>query len=252
MSASPTNQTELVVIDKRHSMTVPDPEQSGDILSSLNAAARRGDLAMVEKLMDLRDRNDATEARKAFVQAMSDFKAEAGVVTIVKDKVNPQYNSNYVSLGKLVATITPYLSKHGLSADWDIDQTSGIKVTCNVTHCMGGSKSVAMTCPPDKSGAKNPIHEIKSAITYAKACTYESALGLAATDANVDNDGNGGQGMDENAFTDYISAIKDSSTRAELQKVYGEAYQKATAAKDKKAQQSFIAAKNARYRELSK
>jgi hypothetical protein len=74
--------------------------------------------------MDLkRQERNATEARKAFVQAMSDFKAEAGAVTIVKDKVNPQYNSNYVSLGKLVATITPYLSKHGLSADWDIDQT---------------------------------------------------------------------------------------------------------------------------------
>jgi hypothetical protein len=83
------------------------------------------------------------------------------------------------------------LSKHGLSADWQIEQKGNdIKVTCILSHALGHSESVPFTVPPDGTGAKNEIQKIKSAITYAKAVTYESVCGLASTDANSDDDGN--------------------------------------------------------------
>jgi ABC-type amino acid transport substrate-binding protein len=50
---------------------------------------------------------------------------------------------------------------------------------------------VAFSVPPDKAGAKNDIQAIKSSVTYAKAVTYESVCGMAASDANVDDDANG-------------------------------------------------------------
>jgi hypothetical protein len=246
-------QAELLIVDKRHSESpTSEPKTQNEFLAMIQTAVQRGsDLAMVEKLMDLKDRHEKNEARKAFVEAMSAFKANA--IRVARDKINPQYNSKYVSLGNLVGTVTPFLSQNGLSVRWDIDQTnSAVKVTCIVTHSMGHSEQVSMTCPPDKSGQKNPIQEIKSAITYGKACTFESICGLASTDANFDDDGNGGGGMNEEAAKDYLSAIQDSSTREELQKNFQEAYAKASAAKDKNAQKTFIDAKTKRYKELSR
>jgi hypothetical protein len=252
MLQSATSQGELIVVDKRHTESLEVVAPSGpNPMAMLQMAVQQGaDLAKLEKLMDLQDRFEKGEARKAFVEAMSAFKSHA--INVTKDKTNSQYSSKYVSLGNLVATVTPFLSQHGLSVRWDIDQSSGIKVTCIVTHLMGHSEAVSMVCPPDKSGAKNPIQEIKSAITYGKACTFESICGLASTDANLDDDGNGGGGMDEQVVDDYLSAIQASSNDDELKRNFKEAYDKATAAKDKNAQQTFMKAKNARYKELHK
>lgn len=164
--------------------------QSSDTGSLLRMAVERGaDLAMIERLMDLQDRQDAKHALQAFTAAKAAFKMENVIVT--KDKENKQYNSMYTTLGNLVATVTPYLGKHGLSADWKINQGDKIEVTCILSHSMGHSDSVTIKVPPDTAGAKNPIQQIKSAITYAKAVTFESVCGLASTDANFDDDGNG-------------------------------------------------------------
>ncbi|WP_241085163.1 hypothetical protein [Candidatus Vondammii sp. HM_W22] len=42
-----------------------------------------------------------------------------------------------------------------------------------------------------QSGSKNPIQQIKSTITYLKIATYEAVTGIASTEGNVDDDGNG-------------------------------------------------------------
>lgn len=210
------------------------------------AVRQNADLDKLSKLMDLQERWERNEARKAFVVAMSAFKAES--ISVVKDKINKQYSTGgsearYVTLGNLVGTVTPYLSKHGLSARWDIDQSNGIKVSCLITHVMGHSESVSMVVPADKSGAKNPIQEIKSSITYAKACTFESITGLAASDANLEDDGNGASTPDwlRKAVDDMNGALSRSQMNEEFQ----HAYKRASEEKNKAAQTLLIATKNA-------
>lgn len=209
------------------------------------------DIVKLQHLLELRERYEANEARKAFVEAMSRFKSHSIVVS--KDKSNAQYGSKYVSLGNLIGTVTPFLSQHGLSARWDIDQSASIKVTCIITHSAGHSESVSMTCPPDKSGAKNPIQEIKSAITYAKACTFESICGLASSDSNLDNDGNssgGATGIPADKIQEHCEWMASARNVEELKKLFGNAWTEATKAKDKHAQQAYIKAKNARLAEI--
>lgn len=152
-------------------------------------------LDQIEKMMELQDRFDAKEAKKAFIRAMADFKSRQ--ITIFKTGFNNKYGSKYATLGDYLAGALPEMSKCGLSHRWEIDQTNGtmIKGTCIVTHQDGHSESTFMTAPPDKSGSKNPIQEIKSTITYLKSVTFDSLMGLAATDANVDDDGNGSHGQ---------------------------------------------------------
>jgi hypothetical protein len=211
------------------------------------AVSQGADLDKISKLMDLQERWQREQARQAFIQAESAFKAES--IVVLKDKINPQYNSRYPSLGNLVATVTPFLSRHGLSVSWDIDQTSGIKVSAIMSHALGHSKSVSLTVPPDKSGSKNPLQEIKSAITYAKGCTYESVTGLASTEASASDDGNG-SGKAFSELPERLEWVANASSLAELQKIYAEAYRAAKAAGDTTAMKQIVAAKDKRKAEL--
>ena len=160
------------------------------------AIAGGANLEQLEKLMILKERYEANEARKAYHVAMADFKAS--VPKVIRDKVNSQYKSKYVSLSNLVNTINPALSKCGFSANWDIEQKDSIKVTCRVSHVLGHSETSSMSAEADTSGSKNAIQQKKSTVTYLKSVTFESILGLASTDANLDDDGN----MSNVAFID--------------------------------------------------
>lgn len=149
------------------------------------------DPAFVEKMLDLQIKFEENEAKKAFHKAMAEFKIDCP--EIEKDMYNSQYDSYYASLGKLVSTISPHMSKHGLSHDWKQDhiEDNKIKVFFTVTHALGFSKTNSFSSPPDDSGKKNPIQQMRSAITYLKSITFESGMGLASTEANLSDDGNG-------------------------------------------------------------
>jgi len=159
-----------------------------EIIQSIIKAG--GDLAMYKDMMALQKEHDAYQAKKAYVKAMAAFKADPPHIS--KDKTNTQYKSKYTTLGNLINSSLPKMSKCGLSHNWELDQSDPkmIKVTCVVTHALGHSESTPMSSPPDGSGSKNPIQQIKSTITYLKATTFESIMGLASSDANFDDDGN--------------------------------------------------------------
>ena len=156
----------------------------------IEMAIEGADLEKIEKFMDLKERNEKNEARKAYHKAMSEFKKEP--ILIGKDKKNTQYGSMYTTIGNLVNTVAPSLGKYGLSHKWDIEQAADgtVKVTCVATHSLGHSDSCSMFAPPDKSGSKNAIQQIKSTRTYLQAATFESLFGLASSDANMNDDGN--------------------------------------------------------------
>ena len=158
-------------------------------MEMLNSAITRGDsLDKLERLMDLNDRWEKAQAKKAFIEAKAAFKASAPVIT--KDKTNNQYNSRYASIGSVVNAVNEALSKHGLDADWQFDQSNGIRVTCILTHVAGHSESVSLVGTPDTSGAKNPLQQIKSTLTYLKLATFEAVTGIATKEGNRDDDGN--------------------------------------------------------------
>jgi len=172
-------------IKPRHQAVTP--------LDMLNAALERGDtIEKMEKLMDLQERWEKAQAQKAFFEAKARFKANAP--TVIKDAENKQYNSTYATIGNVVNTVSEALGKHDLDASWDIDQPENsdgiIVVTCTLTHPMGHKQSVKMKSPPDKSGNKNPIQQIKSATTYLKLATFEAVTGIATKEGNKDDDGN--------------------------------------------------------------
>lgn len=254
----------LVISDKRHGALEAAPAMTPMQELQLQII-RIGDIEKLKELRAIEKEWREDQAKHAYIEAMASFKSET--IRIVKDRENLQYSkaghkAMYVSLGNLVQTVTPYLSKHGLSVTWadPVFGATEVKVICQVSHAQGHSEQVSFVCPFDTSGSKNPIQSRKSAITYARAITYEMALGLAATEeANRDDDGNGvrpadiEQGsIDEGVAADHLANIEAAADVQELETAYFSARDAAQAAKDKKAATAFGEAKNKRYRQIAK
>ena len=219
------NTFELEAVPSKTIEAVPPMELALNSPAALIrlAVQNNASMEMLERLMALQERNEANEARKAFHDAKAAFKQEN--IHVTKDKENKQFKSMYTTIGNLVGTVSPYLGKHGLSADWDVKQPGDgqIIVTCTLTHKLGHSESTTLIVPADTSGAKNPIQQIKSAITYAKVVTFEDICGIASSDANEDDDGNGAGSVayvSEKQLAGFIDKVDSATTEAGVMAIW--------------------------------
>jgi hypothetical protein len=158
------------------------------------AVSKGTDLDQLQKLMDLQERWEASEAKKAFTSAMSEFKKET--IEITKNKTvtytnqdNSETSYTHATLDHIIDMATPKLSQHGLSHKWSMAQGEGgrITVSCELTHSLGHSECVSMSASPDDSGKKNNIQRIASTVTYLERYTFLMITGLAAK--GLDDDG---------------------------------------------------------------
>lgn len=157
----------------------------------IKAAVTGGaDLDKLEKLLALQERWETNEARKAYHQAMANFKANAPKID--KDR-KVSFNTsagktsyNHASLYNVTEKISAELSKHGLSASWSTKQNGVILVTCKITHCLGHSEETTLSAPSDTSGSKNAIQAIGSTITYLERYTLLALTGLATFEQDDD------------------------------------------------------------------
>jgi len=151
----------------------------------LSIAVEKGaDIDKLEKLMDLKERNDAAMAKKDFDAAMSGFQAD--LLPIVKTK--QAHNSKYADIDDIAKSIRPLAEKFGLSYRFEQKQeNANITVTCIVSHLSGHSESAEFTAPADTSGGKNAIQSLASTVTYLRRYTLTGALGI--TTGDDDNDG---------------------------------------------------------------
>lgn len=146
----------------------------------------------LEKLLDVHLRNEANEARKAYVVAMAAFKEDPP--EILKDKTVSFKQTSYrhATLYNVTNKINTALSLNGLTASWVTSQDNGsVKVTCKITHVLGHSEETSLSAPPDTSGSKNAIQAIASTVTYLERYTLFALTGLAGKDQDDDAAGAG-------------------------------------------------------------
>lgn len=147
------------------------------------------DVAALEKLMDLRERYQADQARKAYFEAFTNFQANAPDIRKNKtaDFGAGKASYKYAQLSEIARQIAPELKKNDLNYRWEIQDTlQEIKVTCLVSHKDGHTERTTMTGTPDTTGSKNAIQARGSAIEYLKRYTLIGALGLTTADSDVD------------------------------------------------------------------
>ncbi|HEU4603292.1 MAG TPA: ERF family protein, partial [Steroidobacteraceae bacterium] len=204
-----------------------------------------------EKLMELQERWQANQARKAFDEAIAAAKAK--IKPIVKNRevdfttAKGRTNYQYEDLAMIASEVDPILSEVGLSYRYRARQDGNkVSVTCVIAHREGHSEETTLTALNDESGNKNSIQAIGSAVTYLQRYTLKLALGLAAT---KDDDGNsiGGpekiteqQAADLKKLAEEVGANLDQFKRylrvQELTDLPASKYADAVAALNKKRQ----------------
>lgn len=201
----------------------------------------KADLDKLERLLIIKERHEANEARKAYHKAMAEFKTDPPKID--KDKtVSYKTNAgtttyNHATLANVTEKINAALSKYGLSASWKTQQNGQIIVTCKITHELGHSEETSLSAASDTSGSKNAIQAIGSTITYLERYTLLALTGLATYEQDDDGKASGPVehinkqqekqildavvevGIDKQMFLDYmkIETLK-KMPKAEFQK----------------------------------
>jgi len=190
---------------EKRSPGVPATQEPTDII--MMAIKQKLDPSLIEKMMDLAERNQKNEARMAFNRAMAAFKADPP--DIAKDKTvsfgSGKASYAHASLANVTKTISKALSAHGLSANWQTSQVeNAITVTCTICHFDGHCESTSLTAAPDTSGSKNSIQAIGSTISYLERYTLLAITGLATHDMDDD-----AQATTETISTDQATELAD-------------------------------------------
>lgn len=185
-------------------------------MAMISQAVARGDATeTIERLMNLQERWEANQARKAFDAALAAAKAEIPV--IVKNRVvdfptdggRARTTYRHEDLGEIARTVDPILARHGLSYRFRTTSLPNqpIEVSCIVAHRDGHSETNTLTAGRDDSGKKNAIQQVGSTITYLQRYTLKAALGLAAA---YDDDGKAAGEEKADTITDeQASALQE-------------------------------------------
>lgn len=153
------------------------------------ASASDTSIEKMEQLFTLQLRWEENEARKAYNQAMSNFRSACPTI----DRTRKGHNTKFAGLAESIETIKPFLAENGLSHQWKTKQDgSAVSVECTVTHILGHSESTSLSAAPDTSGSKNSIQAIGSTVSYLQRYTLFSILGLSSRE--MDDDGRAASG----------------------------------------------------------
>lgn len=143
----------------------------------------------LEKLMDLQERWEKSQAVKSFNKSFNQFQTNKPEIVknkSVEFKGKEQYR--FAELSAVQKAVDPVLSEYGLSYSWKqhSSENGAITIECILKHVDGHSESNSLTALPDKSGSKNDIQAIGSGVSYLKRYTLLNALGLST---GFDDDG---------------------------------------------------------------
>lgn len=152
--------------------------------------------AAMDKILAVQERYEAGEARKAYAAAIVAAKRELPAV-IGYDATNKFAGYRYSTLAAIVDGVTKVLSRHDLSASWDISSSPpNVTVVCKITHCAGHVEvSPPMTAPVEATTSaagkekKTPVQAIMSAATSLRRMTVMSMLGLSSGEEGCEEDG---------------------------------------------------------------
>jgi len=144
-------------------------------LSIIQTAVEGGaDVKSLEKLMDLQERWEAGEARKAFAESFATV--QRNIEAVVKTQENKQTSSKYADLADIIKMAKPVYSDNGFSVifyEGKADLPEHIRVCADVLHTMGHKESYHYDVPMDGVGIKGnanmtKIHGKASSTTYGR------------------------------------------------------------------------------------
>lgn len=179
---------------------VPAPVGRGGDGGTLMAILERAvtapdfDLARISQLLDLKERWDKAEAKKAFAAAKVAFKENPPLLEKDKhvrftNRAGTVTEYDHATHYEVTSKISAALAAHGLGFAWSMAQADNrITVTCTLMHVAGHEEAVSLYSVSDDSGGKNSIQAIASATSYLQRYTLLAVTGMSVADM-PDDDG---------------------------------------------------------------
>jgi hypothetical protein len=146
----------------------------------------------MERLLALRERLKAEQAREAFLRALAAFQGECPVIAKTKTvTIRPQsgsgYSYRYAPLDIIVEQVRGLLQAHGLSYTIKTRQDEGsLTVICEAHHEAGHTEPSELTVPIDKAARMNDTQKVGAARTYAMRYSFCNAFGILTGDEDTD------------------------------------------------------------------
>lgn len=185
-------------------------------MSMIERAVEKGqDVAVIEKLMELQERNERNIGRRAFDQAIAAAKAEFGPISKSGKVSHGQGKTafEHETLADIAGAVDASLSRYGLHYRFRVQQSDRIQVTCIIAHKEGHSEEVTLAGTPDTSGSKNSIQAVGSTVTYLQRYTLKAALGLSAAqddDARTADQRIGNENISADQWQELSSLIEQA------------------------------------------
>jgi hypothetical protein len=163
--------------------TQPGPLSVGQMLQGALASGVTADnVAVLEKLMDLYERDQARQAEKEFASAFVALQAE--LLPIVADTPVPNNDGSvrykFARYEDIMATVRPLLLKHGFTVSFSMSFSEGrVTQACTLQHTGGHSRTNQFTArigrgPPGATETQGD----GAASTYAKRFALCDALNI--------------------------------------------------------------------------
>ena len=242
-----------LIIEPQGTMVVDHPipasPQSLSPLSILSNAVDKGaNIETIERLVALHNQMEEREAKASFDEAMN--AAQKEMEPVRTNAENPQTRSRYATYKAIDKIMRPIYTRHGFSLSFNTEDTANeavVKIVCYVARGKYERK-YQLVMPSDGKGARGgdvmtKTHATGAALTYGKRYLLCDIFNIVIGD---DKDGNVYESSGEK-----IEWIQNAKDRAELKRIYQDAYAEAEKVGDKDAMLAIIAAKNKRYAEVA-
>ncbi len=138
------------------------------------AVTANTDLEKLKGLMELQERWEANQARKAYASSFST--AQANIEAVIKTKTNSQTHSKYADLSDVIDSAKPVYTKEGFSVifyEGDTPLPEHVRVYADVQHIDGHKETYHFDVPLDGVGLKGnanmtKIHAKASSVAYGR------------------------------------------------------------------------------------
>lgn len=204
-------------------------------------AANGADPDRMAKLLDLKIRWDAYNAKVQFDEALEKFRHSEVVVKATKQvsiatKGGDDITYWHAELDKASDIVADALKAYGITHTWKPGiGPDGKPTMALVLRAFGHTEEMgAMIGPPDNSGSKNAMQAVGSTMKYQARYVLLYSLGIVPK--GPDDDGRAATGgLAERAIEEYCMKIKDSTSVKEGLMAFQEGWKAADNVNDKLA-----------------
>jgi hypothetical protein len=205
--------------------TLPSPVCGGGefatlaFLQMIERAARDPsiDIDKLDRLLLMRERENARVAEQAFNIALADAQTEMQPVNTDSD--NPQTRSRYASYAALDRAVRPIYAGHGFALSFNTADAPGpeqARIVCDVSHVGGHTRRYHIDMPVDGKGAKGgdvmtKTHAMGSGISYGMRYLLRMIFNLAI---DQDDDGNAAGGRPNSGAERRVQTVMPAPKHA--------------------------------------